>query len=75
MAAPLAVVAVLVGELYFPLGLTSAAVVVEEMRRPEADESRSIAAGGGLFDSIGIVGVLHGCIPRGLWGRGIERRN
>ena len=35
--------------------------------RPE-DSSSMAAVGEGLLDSIGMVGVLHGCIPRGLCG-------
>lgn len=38
----------------------------EEEERRRAEDNRSMAAGDGLLDSIGLVGVLHGCIPRGL---------
>lgn len=40
----------------------------EEEERRRAEDNRSMAAGDGLLDSIGLVGVLHGCIPRGLCG-------
>lgn len=40
----------------------------EEEERRRAEDNRSMAAGDGLLDSIGLIGVLHGCIPRGLCG-------
>lgn len=62
----------MVDELLLILWLLVAPMVGEVDAEEEedilrAEESSSMAAAGdGLLDSMGLVGVLHGCIPRGL---------